>query len=76
MLRPDPGQAVRLAEIIANLHELIRDATYRGWLGEVEGLQVSLDGAGQKYQQMRRLRSQATIIEPGPTRNSNAGGDR
>jgi len=65
MLRPDPGQAVRLAEIIANLHERIREATDRGWIGEVEGLRVSLDGARQKYQQMRRLRGQSTLLQIG-----------
>lgn len=55
-LQPDPGQAMRLAEIITNLHERIREARDRGWLGEVEGLQVSLAGARQKLQQMRKLR--------------------
>jgi hypothetical protein len=69
MLRPDPDQAHRLAEIITNLHERIREATERGWLGEVEGLQVSLAGARQKYQQMRKLRSQPTL-ELGPTRTA------
>ena len=70
MLRPDPVQAVRLAEIIANLHERIREATDRGWLGEVEGLRVSLDGARQKYQQMRRLRGQTTTVQLEPGRAS------
>jgi hypothetical protein len=44
------GQAERLAEILANLHERIREATDRGWLGEIEGLQISLSGARQKLQ--------------------------
>ncbi|WP_430789170.1 tyrosine-type recombinase/integrase [Actinoplanes sp. G11-F43] len=66
MLRPDPAQAMRLAEIITNLHERIREATDRGWLGEVEGLQVSLAGARQKLTQMRKLRQ--TTIALGPTR--------
>lgn len=70
MLRPDPAQAQRLAEIIANLHERIGEATERGWLGEVEGLQVSLEGARQKYQQMRKLRGQTTAVYLGPTRSS------
>jgi site-specific recombinase XerD len=68
MLRPDPAQAMRLAEIITNLHERVREATERGWLGEVEGLQVSLTGARQKLQQMRKIRTQATVISLGPTR--------
>jgi hypothetical protein len=70
MLRPDPAQAQRLAEIITNLHDRIREATERGWLGEVEGLQASLAGARQKYQQMRKLRSHATAIQLGPTRGT------
>ncbi|MEU8139561.1 tyrosine-type recombinase/integrase [Streptodolium elevatio] len=67
-LQPDPAQALRLAEIITNLHERLREAHDRGWLGEVEGLQVSLAGARQKLRQMRKLR-QATI-PLGPTRHS------
>lgn len=61
MLQPDPAQAMPLAEIITNLHERLREAKQRGWLGEVEGLEVSLAGARQKLQQMRKLRTQATI---------------
>jgi hypothetical protein len=30
MLQPDPAQATRLAEVITNLHERIREATERG----------------------------------------------
>jgi hypothetical protein len=48
MLRVEPQQGVRLAEIITSLHERIREATERGWLGEIEGLQVSLDAARQE----------------------------
>lgn len=66
VLQPDPGQAQRLVEIITNLHERIREATERGWLGEVEGLQVSLAGARQKLQQMRRIRQQASVPLPPP----------
>jgi hypothetical protein len=61
MLQPDPAQAMRLAEIITNLHERIREATGRGWLGEVEGLQASLAGARQKLQQIRKFRTRATV---------------
>lgn len=70
MLRPDPAQAQRLVEIIANLHDRLREATERGWLGEVEGLQASLAGARQKYQQMRKLRSQTTVVQLGSPRSS------
>ncbi len=70
MLQPDPAQAMRLAEIITNLHERIREATERGWLGEVEGLQVSLAGARQKLQQMRKIRAQTTTVPLTPTRRA------
>lgn len=61
MLRPDPAQLPRLLEIITNLEARIREATDRGWLGEVEGLQVSLDGAQQKLDQMQRLATRSTV---------------
>jgi integrase len=63
MLQPDPGQAQRLTEIITSLRERIREATERGWLGEVEGLQVSLTAARQKLQQMRQTRTRTTTIQ-------------
>lgn len=61
MLQPDPAQGLRLAEIITNLHERLREARERGWLGEVEGLEVSLAGARQKLQHMRRLRLNSNV---------------
>jgi hypothetical protein len=64
MLQPDPAHGVRLAEIIGNLHERIGEATKRGWLGEVEGLQVSLNAARQKLQQMRKIRTAEKAIVP------------
>lgn len=48
MLHVDPGQRHRLIEIIDNLRERIREAQTHGWLGEVQGLQVSLDVAEAK----------------------------
>jgi integrase len=69
MLQPDPTQAMRLAEIITNIHDRLREATERGWLGEVEGLKVSLDGARQKLAHMRRTRAQATAIPLEPPRS-------
>src|SRR5262249_10254244 len=65
MLRPDPAQARRLGEIIANLQDRIDEATSRGWLGEVEGLEVSLAGARQKLGQMRRVRRQTAMLQIG-----------
>jgi hypothetical protein len=44
----DPRQRHRLAEIIANLGDRITEARASGWLGEVQGLQVSLDAARAK----------------------------
>ena len=54
MLRPDPAQQTRLEEIIASLSERIAEAGEHGWLGEVDGLQVSLNAAQHKLVQMRR----------------------
>ena len=52
MLRPDPAQRPRLVEIIDNLNARIAEAEREGWLGEVEGLQVSLADAKAKLAQI------------------------
>ncbi|GAB7101876.1 site-specific integrase [Streptomyces phaeofaciens JCM 4814] len=52
MLRPDPDQRGRLVEIRDNLLARIAEAEREGWLGEVEGLQVSLVGANDKLTQL------------------------
>ncbi|HZC98922.1 MAG TPA: hypothetical protein VFA46_01620 [Actinomycetes bacterium] len=65
MLHPDPLQEPRLLGIIANLQDRIAEATERGWLGEVEGLQVSLNAARQKLEQMRKLLSQPPVVPLG-----------
>jgi hypothetical protein len=52
----------------AILHERIREATEHGWLGKIEGLQVSLQAARRKAEQVRWTRTRATPIELGPTR--------
>jgi hypothetical protein len=54
MLWPDPAQRDRLAEIRDNLTARIIEAEREGWLGEVEGLQVSLAGAEDKLAQIDR----------------------
>jgi Phage integrase family len=59
MLWPDPGQRSRIAEIRDNLTARITEAQAEGWLGEVEGLKISLTGAGEKLAQIDR-RSPAT----------------
>jgi hypothetical protein len=43
MLRVDPRQRARLIEIIRNLTDRIAEARTNGWLGEVQGLQISLN---------------------------------
>lgn len=54
VLRPDPAQAARLAEIIDNLQARVAEAHHNGWLGEVEGLEASLAAARQKQSAMQR----------------------
>jgi hypothetical protein len=52
MLKPDPAQQSRLKEIRDNLKARIIEAKREGWLGEIEGLQVSLTGAKDKLAQL------------------------
>jgi hypothetical protein len=54
MLRISPQQRPRLLEIIHNLHERISEAQMNGWLGEVQGLQVSLEAAKRKLASLNR----------------------
>ena len=54
MLWPDPAQRGRLAEIRDNLVARIGEAQREGWLGEVEGLKISLTGAEDKLAQIDR----------------------
>jgi len=62
MLWPDPAQRDRLTEIRASLTARIAEAQREGWAGEVEGLQISLAGAGEKLAQIdRRSRNGATV---------------
>jgi hypothetical protein len=52
MLWPDPAQRDRIIEIRDNLQDRIAEAEREGWLGEVEGLNVSLAGAQAKLDQI------------------------
>jgi hypothetical protein len=52
LLWPDPDQRSRLVEIRDNLIARIIEAKREGWLGEVEGLQISLTGAEDKLAQI------------------------
>ena len=54
LLWPDPKQRFRLLEIRDNLKARIAEAQREGWLGEVEGLQVSLSAADDKLAQIQR----------------------
>jgi hypothetical protein len=58
LLRPDPAERHRLAEIRDNLLARITEARTRGWLGEVEGLQISLDGARHKLEHLDQIAAQ------------------
>ena len=51
-MRPDPAQRGRLEEIRDNLHDRIAEAGREGWLGEIEGLKVSLAGTEDKLAQI------------------------
>jgi hypothetical protein len=63
MLWPDPAQRPRLAEIRDNLTARLAEAEREGWLGEVDGLQVSLAGAQDKLAQMERRSQGAAPVE-------------
>ena len=54
MLWPDPAQRARLVDIRDNLVARVDEARREGWLGEVEGLEVSLAGAMDKLAQLDR----------------------
>ena len=60
LLWPDPAQRDRLVEIRDNLKDRIAEAEREGWLGEVEGLQVSLAGAEDKLAQIERRHNTTT----------------
>ncbi|MFF8994456.1 tyrosine-type recombinase/integrase [Streptomyces sp. NPDC014983] len=67
MLRIDPGQRKRLIEIIHSLTDRIKEAKSNGWLGEAEGLQVSLQAASKKLTAMdqAQARSKTHITDLG-----------
>ena len=61
---PDPAQRPRIVEIRDNLIARITEAKREGWLGEVEGLNISLAGANDKLAQIGR-RTPADAVELG-----------
>jgi site-specific recombinase XerD len=62
---PDPAQRPRLAEIRDNLIARIAEAEREGWLGEVEGLQITLAGADDKLVQIDRRTPALTSVDLG-----------
>ncbi|MGW4966899.1 hypothetical protein ACWEPL_57580 [Nonomuraea sp. NPDC004186] len=74
LLRPDPGQRQRIVDIRNNLLARIAEAERENWLGEVEGLKVSLAGAEQKLAQLDQLARLAATVNLGtPTFRDVAG---
>jgi integrase len=65
LLRPDPAQRARLVEVHSNLLARIAEATREGWLGEVEGLKVSLAAAQQKLSQVDGQTARQTTVHLG-----------
>jgi len=55
LLRPDPAQRSRLQQLHDNLLARIREAQAQRWLGEAEGLKVSLAGAKRKLAEMDQI---------------------
>ncbi|BDE44302.1 hypothetical protein SLITK23_75470 [Streptomyces lividans] len=61
LLRPEPSQRDRLIEIRNNLLDRIAEAQREGWIGAVEGLEISLAGAEDKPAQHNET------LKPSPT---------
>jgi hypothetical protein len=65
MLWPDPAQRSRLVEIRDNLQARIAEAEREAWLGEIEGLQVSLAGAQSKLNDIDRRADHRPVVALG-----------
>ena len=72
LLWPDPTQRPRLVEIRDNLAARIAEAEREGWLGEVEGLQVSLAAAEDKLAQIDKRSRTAPVALGNPTLPTNS----
>jgi integrase len=64
---PDPAQRHRIAEIRDNLNARIAEAEREGWLGEIEGLKISLAGASDKLAQIDRRPEPGGPVDIGAT---------
>lgn len=73
MLRVDRRARPRLAAIIENLRDRIKEARSHGWLREIQGLQVSLDAAASKMAGLNRAerRTSTTVLLGIPTTSAN-----
>lgn len=65
LLRVSPDQRPRLADLRDNLQARIDEAQREGWLGEAEGLKVSLAAARQKLSQLDELARRRSAIHLG-----------
>jgi hypothetical protein len=65
---PDPAQRNRIVDIRDNLQARIAEAEREGWLGEVEGLQISLAGANDKLAQIDKRTRREPVALGMPTR--------
>lgn len=73
LLWPEPSQQHRLIEIRDNLTARIAEAEREGWLGEIEGLKISLTGTEDKLTQLDKRSSKTTTVDignPVPTTRS------
>ena len=64
MLWPDPRQRSRLEEIRDNLRDRIVEARREGWIGEIDGLKISLASAEDKLAQVDRRPARVNIGMP------------
>jgi len=65
LLRVDPAQRPRLAQICDSLTARIGEAEREGWAGEAEGLKISLDAARQKLAQLDQAARRAATVHLG-----------
>lgn len=65
LLRPDPAQRARLVQIHDNLVDRIAEAQQEGWLGDVDGLQVSLAATRNKLAQLDAHTNRRTSVPIG-----------
>lgn len=73
LLRPDPAQRPRLAEIEVNLGARIDEAAREGWHGESEGLRISLAATRDKLAHMDEIaarQADALLDTPGFARTA------